>query len=226
MRCAVCGKEFGTGNNCQHCGSDKFTGLGNYSGYTVPAKRSPKSIQLSNTKEKAKEKDVVEEIMVSSNTMACYSCGEIIPSDSKFCPMCGRELFVICPTCGVVSSSQYLFCNQCGTNMKEYLEKRDKKEQKKRKRNKEKEEMLRRIREEDKKQEERRKAKEAKKEERKRQEELASKTIEEKHRAIIERLAREIDAKQRLKASTSEGRAEIDSERRYIDECRKKWRNL
>ena len=85
---------------------------------------------------------------------------------------------------------------------------------------------LDKIQKEKKEQEERRKAKEAKKEERKRQEELASKTIEEKHRAIIERLAREIDAKQRLKASTSEGRAEIDSERRYIDECRKKWRNL
>ena len=214
MRCSKCGKEFGEGVNCQNCGVDRVTGLANYSSYGTSGYQGTNASYYDSS------------YNYSPKTMACYSCGEIIPSDSKFCPMCGRELFVICPTCGVVSSSQYLFCNQCGTNIKEYLEKRDKKEQKKRKRNKEKEEMLRRIREEDKKQEERRKAKEAKKEERKRQEELASKTIEEKHRAIIERLAREIDAKQRLKASTSEGRAEIDSERRYIDECRKKWRNL
>ena len=32
MKCAVCGKEFGDGTNCQNCGVDRVIGLGNYSG--------------------------------------------------------------------------------------------------------------------------------------------------------------------------------------------------
>ena len=43
--------------------------------------------------------------------------------------------------------------------------------------------------------------------------------------AAIEKLTRKIELNQKLRASTPEGRAELERERRYIDECRKKWRN-
>lgn len=54
--------------------------------------------------------------------MFCYKCNNVIPNDSKFCPYCQIELFVICPKCGVKYSSQYPACNQCGTNRIEYLQ--------------------------------------------------------------------------------------------------------
>lgn len=163
MKCSVCGKEFGTGNNCQNCGTDKVTGLGNYNGYSSPSKKTTKNIYPTSNEEKLNQKTISEPKITIAGSMVCYSCGEIIPDDSKFCPMCGRELFITCPTCGTVFSSQYYFCNQCGTNIKELLEKKEKKEQKRKERIKEKEEMINRIREVDKKQEARRKAKEAKK---------------------------------------------------------------
>ena len=53
--------------------------------------------------------------------MFCYKCNQVIPADSKFCPYCQIELYVICPKCGVKYSSQYPICNQCGTNRQEYL---------------------------------------------------------------------------------------------------------
>ena len=36
MKCAVCNKDFGLGEKCQHCGTDKFIALGEYEGYGVP----------------------------------------------------------------------------------------------------------------------------------------------------------------------------------------------
>ena len=54
--------------------------------------------------------------------MFCYKCNNVIPGNSKFCPCCQTELYVICPKCGVKYSSQYPICNQCGTNREEYLE--------------------------------------------------------------------------------------------------------
>ena len=36
MKCANCGKEFGSGTNCQNCGIDRVSGLANYSGYNSP----------------------------------------------------------------------------------------------------------------------------------------------------------------------------------------------
>ena len=35
MRCSKCGKEFGTGTHCQHCGVDRVTGLANYNGFEI-----------------------------------------------------------------------------------------------------------------------------------------------------------------------------------------------
>lgn len=183
MKCAVCGKEFGTGSNCKHCGSDKFTGLGNYSGYNAPVVNDNTQVSF----ESAERQNLNSSPQPDNpGSIICYACGEIIPSDSKFCPYCSTGLFVICPKCGHKYSSQYPACNQCGTNREKFHE------QEKRKKNKDGQKT---------------KPKRPKKE------------------TPVERLTKLIEAKRIIKASTPEGRAELERERKYIDECRKKWRN-
>ena len=117
MKCAVCGKEFGNGANCQNCGADRVTGLGNYNGYNISTNSSDYSSGYSQRNNSPYE---VEN--TTSKTIICYNCGEVIPNDSKFCPYCSKELFVKCPKCGHIYSSQYPACNQCGTNRKKYHE--------------------------------------------------------------------------------------------------------
>lgn len=155
MKCTNCGKEFGQGKNCQNCGVDRVTGLGNYNGYSTPSKK--KTLKKPSNQE-------IKKISVHNDTphqkemfIICYACNEAIPSNSKYCPMCGKELYVTCPKCGFLFSSQYRFCSQCGTNCQDYL---NKQVAKKMKRIKEKEEMLQRIREVDRIQKERKKRKE------------------------------------------------------------------
>ena len=106
MKCSVCHKEFGNGERCQHCGTDRFTGLANYHGFP-PADNNGAGIDYYNSGER---------------TMVCYACGKVIPADSKFCPVCSKSLFVKCPKCGHEYSSQYPSCNQCGTNREKYEE--------------------------------------------------------------------------------------------------------
>ncbi len=108
MKCSVCSKEFGTGTHCQHCGVDRVTGLGNYSGYNNHT--GSNGYNSSNYGG-----------YTSSKTTVCYSCGEIIPSDSEYCPYCSKELYVACPKCGHHYSSQFPACNKCGTNRQHYL---------------------------------------------------------------------------------------------------------
>lgn len=185
MKCSVCGKEFGTRNNCQHCGSDKFTGLGNYCGYNAPIGNDSTDVSIGGMDNPSLYSTPQTENIGST---ICYACGEIIPSNSKFCPYCSKELYVTCPKCGYKYSSQFPACNQCGTNRNKYYEQE-------------------RIRLE------------------KIETEIERIRKEQGDSAAIERRTREIEANQRLKASTAEGRAELERERRYIDECRKKWRN-
>jgi RNA polymerase subunit RPABC4/transcription elongation factor Spt4 len=110
MKCANCGKEFGSGTNCQNCGIDRVTGLGNYSGYNNPTDSSGNYSSNYGG-------------YTSSKTTVCYSCGEIIPSDSEYCPYCSKELYVACPKCGHKYSSQFPACNKCGTNRSQYYRK-------------------------------------------------------------------------------------------------------
>lgn len=110
MKCANCGKEFGSGTNCQNCGIDRVTGLGNYSGYNNPTGNSGNYSSNYGG-------------YTSSKTTVCYSCGEIIPSDSEYCPYCSKELYVACPKCGHHYSSQFPACNKCGTNRSQYYRK-------------------------------------------------------------------------------------------------------
>lgn len=120
MKCAVCGKEFGNGANCKNCGTDRVTGLGNYSGYDAPSNSSRNVESSSSIKENPHQIVDSEPKIVKVNSMICYACGEIIPADSKFCPHCSTSLYVTCPKCGHEYSSQYPACSKCGTNRQKY----------------------------------------------------------------------------------------------------------
>lgn len=117
MKCAVCGNEFGVRNTCQHCGADKVTALGNYSGYDTP-----NSDSFVSCNESHQQGDFTQSKIKKVESMVCYACGEIIPADSRFCPHCSKELYVTCPKCGCEYSSQYPTCNKCGTNRVKYNE--------------------------------------------------------------------------------------------------------
>ena len=113
MKCAVCNKDFGSGEKCQHCGTDKFIALGEYEGYGVPENGSMTEMRSSNS-------PISSSPSKSISADICYKCGEIIPPDSKFCPICGQNLWVICPNCNKRYSSQYNICNNCGTDRIKY----------------------------------------------------------------------------------------------------------
>ena len=127
MKCASCGNEFGNGANCQYCGVDRVTSLGNYSGYS-PAKNIPQSATYTeshgNTYQGASH--------VEDKNIICYNCGEIIPKDAKFCPYCSTNLYVTCPKCGKEYSSQFPACSECGTNRDEYYKQQKEKEEEER----------------------------------------------------------------------------------------------
>ena len=120
MKCTICGKEFGEGATCQNCGVDRVTGLGNYSGYSAPSTVSSKASVPQSVN--PHQNVTIEPKIVKVDSIVCYSCGEIIPADSKFCPHCSKDLWVKCPQCGKTYSSQYPACQYCGTNRAEYYE--------------------------------------------------------------------------------------------------------
>lgn len=121
MKCSICGKEFGSGTNCQNCGVDRVTGLANYSGYDGHT-RSSNPISLEKTE------------YAANKITACYACGEIIPEGSTFCPYCKKKLLTTCKKCGNTYSTQYSVCNKCGTDRYEYHKEMQAKEKEERKR--------------------------------------------------------------------------------------------
>jgi uncharacterized membrane protein YvbJ len=125
MKCSKCGKEFGEGVNCQYCGVDRVTGLANYSSYGTS------DYQGANTAHDDSSYNS------SPKTMVCFACGEIIPSDSEYCPYCRKKLFETCPKCGAKYSSQYRVCNKCGTDRAQYHLKLEAKKQEDRRRERE-----------------------------------------------------------------------------------------
>lgn len=117
MKCSKCGKEFGEGVNCQSCGIDRVTGLGNYSGYNnSTGNNGYNSSGYGN--------------YTSSKTSICYACNEIIPLGATFCPVCGKKLLVTCPKCGHEYSSLYPVCSKCGTNRDVYYKQKEAEKQK------------------------------------------------------------------------------------------------
>jgi predicted RNA-binding Zn-ribbon protein involved in translation (DUF1610 family) len=161
MQCNKCGKEFGEGVICQHCGVDRVTGLAGYHGYETPSGNGstlPSSSESVNGPTIPSAPPYVSNV-VEEKTMICYACNEIIPADSVFCPVCGQKLYVVCPSCGSKYSSKYEICNKCGTNRVQFEQQRLERERiaKEERTRKEKE---RKIREEKKREEERRIAEE------------------------------------------------------------------
>lgn len=114
MKCANCGKEFGNGATCLNCGTDRFTGLGNYHGYSSSEINSNITIETESANN--------NHFCNTEETILCYNCNEIIPKDSIFCPFCGRKLNIECSECGHIFSSRFLFCNHCGKKVeKKYI---------------------------------------------------------------------------------------------------------
>ena len=107
MKCANCGKEFGSGTHCQNCGIDRVAGLANYSGYDSHAGSNGYDSSSYGGQ-------------TSPKTTVCYACNEIIPLGATYCPVCGKKLLVTCPKCGHEYSSQYPVCSKCGTNREQY----------------------------------------------------------------------------------------------------------
>jgi predicted RNA-binding Zn-ribbon protein involved in translation (DUF1610 family) len=108
MKCANCGKEFGSGTHCQNCGIDRVAGLANYSGYDSHAGSNGYDSSSYGGQ-------------TSPKTTVCYACNEIIPIGATYCPVCGKKLLVTCPMCGHEYSSQYPVCSKCGTNRVQYI---------------------------------------------------------------------------------------------------------
>lgn len=136
MKCNICGKEFGNSVKCEHCGADRVTALGNYSGY------SPSAVPNSVNKTQAFSEPSVCNETKGTGFSVCYACGEVIPADAKYCPKCAKKLYEICPKCGKTYSSQYTICQYCGTDRIKYIEEQQRIEKQKR----EEQERLKRIR--------------------------------------------------------------------------------
>ena len=115
MKCSNCGKEFGSGTNCQNCGIDRVSGLANYSGYDSLTGSHEYHNSRGSSRNSSNNGD-----FASTKTTVCYNCSEIIPTDSMFCPYCKKELLVTCPKCGKIYSTQYSVCNKCGTDRHDY----------------------------------------------------------------------------------------------------------
>ena len=58
-------------------------------------------------------------IRVMANGKACPSCGNEIPSDSRFCPQCGTAQALNCAACGHANPAGSKFCAQCGAKLGE-----------------------------------------------------------------------------------------------------------
>lgn len=136
MKCNICGKEFGNSVKCEHCGADRVSALGNYSGYTPSA-----ASNSANNTQVFSEPSVCNETK-GTGFSVCYACGEVIPADAKYCPKCAKKLYEICPKCGKTYSSQYTICQYCGTDRVKYIEEQQRIEKQKR----EEQERLKRIR--------------------------------------------------------------------------------
>ena len=112
MKCHICGKEFGKGDNCQNCGADKVAALGEFEGFSTTHQGVSHAASSSRIEQLRKE--------AASATRICWKCNEIIPADALYCPICRTRLERECPKCKRSYSSQYDNCPYCGTNHIEY----------------------------------------------------------------------------------------------------------
>lgn len=120
MKCSSCNHEFGNGDYCAHCGVDRVTGLGHYSGYNAPTSSVPTADTRTQSTTDFASNDGGDQQSI------CWHCGEIIPKGAKYCPFCATLLIVRCPNCGLEYSSRYPVCSNCGTNREEYEERKRK----------------------------------------------------------------------------------------------------
>ena len=124
MKCNKCGADFGEGLYCQHCGIDRVEGLGSFHGLHPNAEASSDQTHGSTTP---------GGISISrTDSMLCFSCGEIIPGEAEYCPYCKISQYVICPKCGLRYLAQYPNCYKCGTNRNDYLKQQENEQEERR----------------------------------------------------------------------------------------------
>lgn len=121
MICNICHKEFGNGVACQHCGIDRVAALGNYQGYSPHANDVNKDLPRTQSPVEP-PRNFVKDV----DFIVCYSCAEVIPGNSEYCPKCGRSLYHVCPHCKKKYSSQYSICQYCGTNRVDFYAQEEK----------------------------------------------------------------------------------------------------
>lgn len=46
-------------------------------------------------------------------------CGEVNPTDGKFCTRCGRPLYSACPHCGAAVDADDKYCGNCGGKIRD-----------------------------------------------------------------------------------------------------------
>lgn len=66
----------------------------------------------------AEPKPAEEKPQVVQNGLACPSCGNHLPADSRFCNLCGTRLEKVCAGCGQKLDDVDRFCRHCGTPAK------------------------------------------------------------------------------------------------------------
>lgn len=54
----------------------------------------------------------------SSKNISCVSCGNLIDSNYKICPYCGRDLSLKCKNCNEKISPDWNVCPKCGDRLK------------------------------------------------------------------------------------------------------------
>ena len=124
MKCNKCGADFGEGLYCQYCGIDRVEGLGSFHGLHPNAEASSDQTYGSTTP---------GGISISrTDSMLCFSCGEIIPGEAEYCPYCKISQYVICPKCGLRYLAQYPNCYKCGTNRNDYLKQQENEQEERR----------------------------------------------------------------------------------------------
>jgi hypothetical protein len=73
----------------------------------------------------------IESVPNEGTSIVCGECKKTIPSESKYCPYCGCDLYVTCPQCGHKYLNTYPICNECGTNRDEWNQREREKRQEK-----------------------------------------------------------------------------------------------
>ena len=93
----------------------KFTGKGESIENQI--KKCQDFIQFKFDVDPANAEIFIDEGFSGKNTKKCPTCGNEIPSNSKFCNNCGAKLNKVCPSCGSENESDANYFFKCGQKL-------------------------------------------------------------------------------------------------------------